>query len=181
MKKKIIDRKEFFKNAKFLAVWLALALMLYYAIPALAGWERIEGMTAAGAEKVLKGFGVTNVKVNFEREPVLMNVEGVKIGISELCTGLLETLLLATAIIASFGIHWKKRIIGAVAALAFGLAFNQFRIFVSIMQILNTDLQTAELTHDVFFRLSILIVIAGFYYWWFRKATASQSTKTSKA
>ena len=164
-------KKEIFKNAKFLAAWLIAFSLIYYSISFTIGFQGIESLTAGTSAKILESFGAGKVKVNFDREPVLMQVQGRQIEISELCTGLLETLMLAVAILASFGISWKKRIYGAIGAVIFGFAFNQFRIFVSVMQILNTDALTAELTHDVFFRLSILIVIAGYYYFWFRKAT----------
>ena len=166
-----IGRKELLKNAKFLAAWLALFLLIYYSATAVLGWQALEGVNASTAALVLKSFGVQQVSVNYSAQPVLMLVQGKQILISELCTGFLEALLLATAVLASFGIAWKKRIYGAIFAVIFGFAFNQLRIFVSIMQVLSTDLKIAELTHDVFFRLSLLVVIAGYYYWWFKRAT----------
>ncbi|HIH21822.1 MAG: exosortase/archaeosortase family protein [Candidatus Diapherotrites archaeon] len=171
-------KKEALKGLKFLAAWLLAFAVLYYGAIAVFGWNGIEGFTAAGAEKILNSFTPSKTSVDFNAEPVVLNVEGKQILISELCTGLLETALLAAAIIASIGIEWRKRIFGAIAAIAFGMAFNQLRIFASIMQILNTDLEFAELTHDLFFRLSLLIVIAGFYYLWFRKAAKGRLTKT---
>ena len=166
-----IDKKELAKTGKFLIWWVLLFLVIYYIIIALAGWQALEGITAFSSEKVLKSFGVLKIGVDYSQSTVLMSVEGKRIEISELCTGMLETVLLFTAILASFGISWKKRIFGACGALIFGFAFNQLRIFVSIMQILSTEIQIAELTHDFFFRLSLLIVIAGYYYLWFKKAT----------
>ena len=172
-----IDQKELFKNAKFLAAWLALFLLIYYGTTAVFGWQALEALTASTAAGVLKSFGVSQVSVNYSAMPVLMIVEGKQILISELCTGFLEALLLATAVLASFGIALRKRVYGAIGAVIFGFAFNQLRIFVSIMQVLNTDLKVAELTHDFFFRLSLLIVIAGYYYWWFKRAVANKRFK----
>jgi len=165
-----LDRKELVKNLKFLALWAVLFILLYYGTIALIGWNGIEGLTAQSSQKILALIG-QKASLSLSGEFPVLSIQGKEIAISELCTGWLETAILCAAILASIGIAWKKRICGAIWALAFGLAFNQLRIVVSTMQLLSTDLQTAELTHDILFRLSLLAVIAGFYYLWFRKST----------
>ncbi|MDO8647870.1 MAG: exosortase/archaeosortase family protein [Candidatus Diapherotrites archaeon] len=171
------DRKEIAKTGKFLIAWILAFLLIYYGAVFAIGWQNIELFTAGSSAKVLQSFDSAKVTVLENTDGVFLKVHGIQIQISDLCTGWLETALLASAILASLGIAWKKRIYGAIGALIFGFAFNQLRIFVTIMQLFGTNVQTAELTHDVFFRLSLLIVIAGFYFVWFRKATKARIEK----
>lgn len=169
-KEKSALEKEAWKSLKFLALWAFLFILIYYGAVFAFGWNSIEGITAASSQKILAAIGQKASLGLSDGIPSLF-IQGKEIAISELCTGWLETAVLASAILASLGIAWRKRVCGAIGALVFGFAFNQLRIVVSTMQLLSTDLQTAELTHDIFFRLSLLAVIAGFYYAWFKRAT----------
>ena len=166
-------RKELVKNLKFLAFWACLFILIYYGTVLAFGWGSIEGFTAQSSQKILSAMG-QKASLELAGEFPILGIAGKEIAISELCTGWLETAVLISAVLASIGIAWRKRIYGAIGALAFGFAFNQLRIVVSTMQLLSTDLQTAELTHDIFFRLSLLVVIAGFYYWWFKRSAKNE-------
>jgi len=106
-------------------------------------------------------------------EPVIILLEKIElpIAISYLCTGLLETVIISSAIISSFGITLKSRILGVVGALIALVAFNVFRIVASILIIIYFGLNLANFSHDVLFRVFLFFSIAGIYFVWFRWAT----------
>jgi len=97
-------------------------------------------------------------------------VNGKTILISWLCTGILEIIVLISAILASFGVEWNKKIIGAIVAIILGAVFNILRIVVTIFIILSQNIQTTELAHDLLFRIILFIYIVGVYVLWFNWA-----------
>jgi exosortase/archaeosortase family protein len=104
----------------------------------------------------------------------LQNPEKTVIVINDLCTGVLETMILVAAIIATMEIHWKKRAIGAIAAIIGIFVFNQIRIISTVFFILNAPIDWVVLSHDLFFRVFLFITIAVFY-WLFLKWGKEQS------
>jgi len=56
--------------------------------------------------------------------------------------------------------------VGVFGALVGVFAFNQLRVVASAMQLLNTNVEIADLTHNVLFRVFLFIVIAGMYWAW---------------
>ena len=106
------------------------------------------------------------------QEPILLEIaQGKEIAISYLCTGFLELIILVSAILASQGIEWKKRMKGVWFAAVGTQIFNLLRIWVTIFFILNSETATIDLVHNVLFRLTLFVVIAGFYFIWFGWAT----------
>jgi exosortase/archaeosortase family protein len=87
--------------------------------------------------------------------------------ISWLCTGVLEIIILISAILASFGINWKKKIAGIGIAIIAGVIFNLLRILITVNFILTQSGEIVELTHDVLFRLVLFIYIVVVYVLWF--------------
>lgn len=87
--------------------------------------------------------------------------------ISWLCTGVLEMIVLASAILASFGVSWKKKLQGILAAIVLGVIFNLLRIVLTINIILGQEGQIVEFTHDLLFRVILFVYIVGFYVLWF--------------
>lgn len=173
MKLKPLSKKDVVQNFKFLIALLALFIAIYYGLIALIGIKAFEEFTAFSVQKMLEGVGVQG-KVFAMQEPVQMLVQNTGIVISELCTGLLEIALLVSAILASFGISLKKRVYGAVFAVFAGTGFNLLRVFASTMQAVSAGKELAVLTHDVLFRMSLLLVIAGMYLLWFKYATGGK-------
>lgn len=105
-------------------------------------------------------------------------VNGPEIVFSELCTGLLETQILVAAILATFEIGWKKRILGAIAGIIAIFLFNLFRILVTIGLILSQPVEVVELSHEILFRLFLFAVIAGFYWLFLRFAKSNTGKET---
>jgi exosortase/archaeosortase family protein len=87
--------------------------------------------------------------------------------ISWLCTGITEIIILIGAILASFGVNWRKRVIGAIAAIPAGIIFNLLRIWITINIILSQSIQTVELAHDFLFKIMLFIYVVVFYVIWF--------------
>ncbi len=144
--------------------------MFYYGIVLhVIGIQPFEQFTASTALRVLESLGVHGNISSFQ-EPIIISVQKSSIQLSELCTGMLETILLAAAILASVEISWKKRVVGIVAGIFAAQAFNLVRVVATIENIISTSQAFAELTHDVLFRLSLLVVIAGFYFVWLKWA-----------
>ena len=90
--------------------------------------------------------------------------------ISWLCTGILEIIILISAILASFGVSGKKKLIGVGAAIVAGVIFNLARILITVNFILTQEGPVVELAHDVLFRLVLFIYIVLVYVIWFNWA-----------
>jgi exosortase/archaeosortase family protein len=101
------------------------------------------------------------------QEPVLILFENFSVQISYLCTGLMEFILLASALIATFGIEKEKKIIGIIGAGIATFLFNVVRIIITISLIENSSMETIELAHDILFRISLFVLIAGYYFLWY--------------
>ena len=168
------SREELRKAGKFLAglvvAFFGLSL-LAKAIPL----EAIEWFVASVALRSLGLFGVSGtLKAG---EPVVMQLTGLQnpVAISYLCTGLLETLVLVSAILASFGIPWKERLKGAAGGVLISFIFNIIRIDATILVIRAQGLGVGELTHDWLFRIALFLTVAGYYAWWFRRTTSTKA------
>jgi len=86
-----------------------------------------------------------------------------------LCTGILEYSLLSAAILASFDVSWKKRIIGVLLSTVVVFIFNLFRITLTIFIIDKLNLSVANFFHGFLFRLFMIIIVVGVYWYWIYK------------
>ncbi|VVB76505.1 Uncharacterised protein [uncultured archaeon] len=87
--------------------------------------------------------------------------------ISWLCTGILEIIVLVSAMLASFGISLRKKLYGIVIAVIAGVIFNIIRLAVTANLILSQNVATVELAHDLMFRIILFFYILGVYVIWF--------------
>ena len=165
-----MNNKELLSAGKFIA-GIAVFFMLFYFLFSLIPLEWIEFFYAKISLEILKLFGFTG-EIIFQ-EPILiqLNVFTVPIGISYLCTGLLELTLVWASVLASFGIELKKRIQGVVAGTIVLVCFNFIRILSTIIIIALFGLEAGDLSHEFLFKLFLFLTIAGFYYFWFNWAT----------
>lgn len=99
------------------------------------------------------------------------------IEINELCIGTIELFLISAAILATFSIDAKKKLVGIVGAFFVILSFNIFRILIIIFFILSKSFATADFLHGTFFRLGLLIVILVYYYYWYNWSTGKIDPK----
>ena len=154
---------------KFLLGIAALFLLFNY-ILSLIGYAAFENFYAEASLLVLKIFGLDGSVVAGEPALISLQIFSVPVGISYLCTGLLEMTVVWGAILASFGIPLRKRIIGAVAGAVVIAVFNIARIAASILIISFFGLDAGNFSHDLLFRVFLFLTVAGFYYFWFRWA-----------
>lgn len=103
-------------------------------------------------------------------------LQGKQIMVSWLCSGVLEIIILASAILASFGVSWKKKGKGILAAVLVGYLFNLARVWVTANIILTQNMQTIEFAHDLLFRAVLFVYIVVFYVIWFYWAAKEEKS-----
>ena len=163
-----MEGEEAQKGAAFL-LGFVVAFAFLSALIALVPLEFFE-MGVAGAVASLLSLGGAHPEIIFQ-EPVLILLRGEQIQISYLCTGLLEMLVLVSAVVASFGIARRERLLGAFGAVAVTFAFNQARIIATIHAVFGMGPEIGEIFHEFFFRAFLFLVIVGYYALWFFWAT----------
>lgn len=170
-----IDRKEMSKTGRFLLFFVLAYLVLSGIFWAIFPLQKTELLVANASLFILSLFGISGKVI--VQEPILLNLSnGTSIVFSELCTGAMEMLIIVSAIIASHGIEWRKRIFGAAASVFVVQAFNLTRIASTVLVISgNNSLETIEFTHNVLFRVFLFIVIAGTYMAWFYSSVKEQA------
>ncbi len=161
---------------KFLLGITAFFLLFSYVI-SLFPLAWFEQFYASGTLAALKILGIGGEVVSF-KDPVLVKLDAfaVPVGISYLCTGLLELTIVWAAVLASAGIDLGKRAAGIVAGTIAIVLFNFARIISSILIIRFFGLDAGIFSHDLLFRVFLFVTIAGFYYFWFRWAAADERT-----
>jgi len=159
-----LSKKALLKATEFLLGIASIYLILSISIGFLVPIQAIELMHASLANGILGALGSQGKIV--EDENILMVFPGLTAEINELCTGLIEFLLLASMMLASWEIKLNKRLKGILLALIVWLAVNPLRIALTIMQLFNASIEFAVLTHDVLFRVSLFIVIVLTYFFW---------------
>lgn len=99
-------------------------------------------------------------------DPIQFYSGNALIEISPLCSGLLEMILLGAAILATPTKPWGSRVRGLVVGIALLFILNLTRIILTIMQIQHTSLAFATFTHDVLFRIVLIMGFALIYAGW---------------
>lgn len=156
-RRKILDAGKF---VLFLIVALAVLGLLVSLVPGLF----FEHATAQASSAILNAIGVQNrVDVGNQVLIQLKNENNSTVIINDLCTGVLETVVLVAAILATFEIAWKKRVMAALVAVLAIFVFNQIRIVSTVFFILHAPLDIVVLSHDIFFRIFLFVTIAVFY------------------
>jgi exosortase/archaeosortase family protein len=115
------------------------------------------------SQNVLEMLGTIIIQTS---NPIQFFADNYKIEISPLCSGLLEVCLLAGAVMATKGKKWKSKLKGIVVGIVLLQTFNVIRITATIMQLNHTSIEFATFTHDVLFRIVLLIGFAILYGAW---------------
>lgn len=145
----------------FLATFLVAAVVLYFVLsPFETNLQKIE---ANQTQSILNAVGVDTTPAG---NPIQFWMNGKLIEISALCSGLLEMILLASAILATPTATPRKKILGIIIGVAILYMFNLFRIAVTLLQLEHASFSFAELTHDVLFRLILIVGFAALYGAW---------------
>lgn len=168
------------KTGRFLAFFIVVYIVLSLLIRAVFSLQGIELWVADNVLSFLQMLGYSG-SVSLGETAIIQLSSGSAIEISELCTGLTETLIVVGAIIASIGIGWRKRLFGAVAAGLAVIVLNYARIvFTSLLILGNAGTETIGFTHNVLFRIFLFVSVAGIYVAWFWWAAGSEGAENGK-
>jgi len=167
------------KDQKKQFTWFVLGFLIFYLVLsgiALPFADTLKESTGRSSETLLNIQGIatkSNGSVELETENAYsfeVVQSGQTIFISWLCSGVLEIIILVSAILASFGVSWKKKFIGIIIAAIIGYVFNLLRILVTLNIILTQNAQVFEVAHDVLFRVVLFVYIIIVYVLWFNWA-----------
>ncbi len=149
----------------FLAQWGVLAGVLFLLLsPTIE--NALHAVVSTHAQQGLRALGTVNDPIS----PIQFWVQGKLVEISPLCSGLLEMILLASAMVVTPTIGTRKKIFGIAGGIILLYVFNLFRIIITIQQLVHTSLSFVEFTHDVLFRLVLLLGFAALYGGWLNSA-----------
>jgi len=157
-------------SIKFLAVFM-LCFFVINGLIGLIPTRDIEYVTAVFSAKLLEVIGNhAEIFIGHPTTVLLNNTHKIEIGY--LCTGLLESTVIISAIIASLGISIKKRIMGIIFGLTFVNIFNLVRIVVTAEAVVNArEIQVISFIHNILFRALLFVGIGCYYAVWFFFAT----------
>jgi len=171
-KKIVSDQKKQF-------TWFILGFIIFYLVLSGLAYPFADGLkesTGRSSESLLNIQGIetrSNGSVEMETENAYsfdIVQSGQTIFISWLCSGVLEIIILVSAILASFGVSLNKKFIGIIIAAIIGYVFNIFRIWVTLNIILTQNAQVFEIAHDTLFRIVLFAYIMVVYVLWFNWA-----------
>jgi len=185
--KELFNKKELQKQARISARFLAVFLLSFFVIYTLISFlpvELFEHFTALLCAFAFSLFGYSSNIILGEPVQILVNGKYL-IEISYLCTGLLESTIITSAILASFGISIRKRVVGILAGIFFVNFLNVLRIALTVHAIVTSqNVAYIDFIHNFLFRLTLFVGIACYYAAWFLLATSNPKlnlcTKKSK-
>lgn len=136
--------------------WLILCIINLYALKsAIAGFSNF----------FLHIIGVPSTLM-FGAEPTIV-VGNINAQITNLCAGNIEIALLPAIILATWDRPWRKRLWGVAFGLALIFVVNITRITTVLGIGFYAGWQTADVMHNLLFRISLIIIILLYYYVWY--------------
>ncbi|MEW5954987.1 MAG: exosortase/archaeosortase family protein [Candidatus Micrarchaeota archaeon] len=160
---------------RFVTVFLAVSFVAWLVLSATA----LPNVVAAHSSNALLSLFGTAGQVSFaDGVPHLVFAEGVLSSkavdaeVSGLCSGALELAVLLGIIAASEDRSWRKRVLGALGAVAVVLVFNPLRIAVTL---LYADSAWLSAVHEVGFRVSLVVLIVFYYAVWYHWLSGGDS------
>lgn len=125
----------------------------------------VESITTLLASSLLSLSG-TQHAILWAAEPII-RVAGVDAVIGRLCAGDLEMALIAAIVMASSDRAIRQRLWGAFFGILTVFAINALRIAIVLWAGINLGWNAADFTHDVLFRMTLVVVILGYYAVWY--------------
>jgi len=173
LKKDLKDKREYKKALYFLFLFIVFFICFYLVLSEIL-YVYINYFFGYLSSWILENlFRVSNIFIfDSINKFSLIVIPKIKdpIIISFLCTGILEFCLLSSAIFASKGIDLFKRFYGFLIAIPLVIFFNLFRITLTTYIITIANLGLAEFMHGFLFRIFLVIIVVGFYYFWFKNS-----------
>lgn len=153
------------EGVRFLGVMLGAAILLYFLfLPIEINLQNAETNHVRGM------LSTVGVETRDAQLPNQFFVNEKLVEISPLCSGLVEMVLLIGAIVATRGASMRKKIMGIGIGIFILYLFNLIRIVVSVLQLRYTSLAFATLTHDILFRVILILGFALVYAGWVHAA-----------
>jgi exosortase/archaeosortase family protein len=180
----VSENKKIRSNEKKQLIYFLGGFVLFYLVISLlvglVPQEVYKEITGNVVQGILSLEGINTISLGFlECNEFSWLSEGIKgtcyafniadktIFIAWLCTGILEIIILISAILASFGIKQKEKLVGVILAIIVGVIFNILRIIITIHIVLTQNLQIVEFAHDILFKVILFVYITVFYVIWF--------------
>lgn len=86
--------------------------------------------------------------------------------INDVCSGVTEMAVILAALMASYDVETKKRVMGVAAGLAVILVVNPLRIATTIL-LFEKSAIIGGMFHDILFRISLFVVVLVYYVVWY--------------
>lgn len=150
-------RQDWREALRFTGVFALVAGGAYLASEPLALQLRV--FAAQSSTFLLNLFGVP-ARFYLEGGESFLRTDGLVAAIVELCSGRIELAVLLGVILASRDRSLRNRLAGAAGAFLFVFLLNPLRIALTVMNF-------SPLLHDVIFRVTILVLIVGYYALWY--------------
>jgi len=145
----------------------------------VVGLGPLKRFTAWTSSGLLELVGIQNTVEVYNSTPFIVLANAIAGGIhgsgevwaavTDLCVGDLELALLPAIILSTFDRSMKKRVVGVVSGILLIIFINPIRIFLVIWSGSRFGWGIAEFMHSFTFRLTLILVILGFYYLWYLK------------
>jgi len=152
---------------------------LFWVLIQVIGLGPLKRFTAWSASSLLEFTGIENTVEVYNSTPFIVlsdvivgGVHGVGdlwAAVTDLCVGDIELALLPAIILSTFDRSIRKRIVGVVSGILLIILINPIRIFIVIWSGSRFGWSIAEFMHSFTFRLTLILVILGFYYVWYLK------------
>lgn len=155
---------ELFKGIRFLAVLSVVGAMSYAVLSFFM--NPLQWTTAVLSSWVLALLGIGSQAV-MGSPPLLLGVFSMPVGIVPLCVGDIEIAVLLGGIAATEDRTTTERAWGMLAGILFVLLINPFRIGLTLAAGVWWGVQAMEFFHSLLFRITLLVVIVGFYTVWY--------------
>ena len=129
------------------------------------GVQPLKAFSAIGATAMLTG---QDAHIEWGTDPVII-ADGLSAEVNDLCAGNVELIIIVAAVLATPDRKPRTRMVGVIGAIALIAVVNPLRIGIVLWSALAQSLETADLLHDLLFRATLLVTIAGYYYVWYTR------------
>lgn len=153
-------------GAFYTLFWIIISgLDLYFLKSFIAGTSNWLLQIFGVPSQLFFGAGVVEMDPSIVVGPVTAQI-------TNLCAGDIEIALLFAIILATWDRSWRKRFWGCVFGFITIMVLNPLRVFAVLAVGHYSSWVWADFTHDILFRLTLLIVIVVYYFIWYVKYDA---------
>ncbi|MBN3037564.1 MAG: exosortase/archaeosortase family protein [Candidatus Diapherotrites archaeon] len=147
-------------GAEFLAGILVLGTIVFAAEQVVM--SGLQTFTAALSALTLSITGMTAFSAGH-----MVSAEGLTVQIIPLCVGDIELAVLVAAIASTADRRFRERAYGIIGGTIFVFAANALRVALTMLTGIWYGLAVMDLVHSVLFRITLVLVIVGYYAAWY--------------